>query len=50
MCVAVTKSSLGAPGFDAGFDDIHYGIGHRLGGVGPEFWLTIVFTGDPDLV
>jgi predicted Co/Zn/Cd cation transporter (cation efflux family) len=32
------------------FDAIRHDIGHRLGGVGPEFWLTIVFTGDPDLV
>ena len=24
-------------------------IGDKLGGVGPELWLTIVFTSDPDL-
>jgi predicted Co/Zn/Cd cation transporter (cation efflux family) len=34
----------------ADFDAIRHDIGERLGGVGPEFWLTIVFTGDPDLV
>jgi predicted Co/Zn/Cd cation transporter (cation efflux family) len=32
------------------FDAIRHEIGDRLGGVGPEMWLTIVFTGDPDLV
>lgn len=32
------------------FDTIRHEIGGELGGVGPEQWLTIVFTGDPDLV
>lgn len=32
------------------FDAIRHEIGNELGGVGPEQWLTIVFTGDPDLV
>jgi predicted Co/Zn/Cd cation transporter (cation efflux family) len=32
------------------FDAIRHDIANRLGGAGPEFWLTIVFTGDPDLV
>jgi predicted Co/Zn/Cd cation transporter (cation efflux family) len=32
------------------FDAIRHEIAAELGGVGPEQWLTIVFTGDPDLV
>lgn len=32
------------------FDAIRHEIADELGGVGPEQWLTIVFTGDPDLV
>lgn len=32
------------------FDAIRHEIAAQLGGVGPEMWLTIVFTGDPDLV
>ena len=32
------------------FDAIRHEIGAALGGVGPEQWLTIVFTSDPDLV
>ena len=32
------------------FDAIRHEIGDALGGVGPEQWLTIVFTSDPDLV
>ncbi len=32
------------------FDVIRHEIGDALGGTGPELWLTIVFTGDPDLV
>lgn len=32
------------------FDAIRHEIGDSLGGVGPELWLTIVFTSDPDLV
>lgn len=33
----------------ADFDAIRHAIGDKLGGVGPELWLTIVFTSDPDL-
>jgi predicted Co/Zn/Cd cation transporter (cation efflux family) len=33
----------------AEFDAIRHKIGDKLGGVGPELWLTIVFTSDPDL-
>lgn len=33
----------------ADFDAIRHQIGDKLGGVGPELWLTIVFTSDPDL-
>ena len=33
----------------AEFDAIRRKIGDKLGGVGPELWLTIVFTSDPDL-
>lgn len=32
------------------FDAIRHEIADELGGTGPEQWLTIVFTGDPDLV
>nr|WP_310523343.1 cation transporter [Polymorphobacter sp.] len=32
------------------FDAIRHEIGNALGGTGPELWLTIVFTSDPDLV
>lgn len=32
------------------FDVIRHEIGDALGGIGPEQWLTIVFTCDPDLV
>lgn len=32
------------------FDAIRHEIAGALGGVGPEQWLTITFTGDPDLV
>jgi predicted Co/Zn/Cd cation transporter (cation efflux family) len=32
------------------FDAIRHEIADTLGGTGPEQWLTIVFTGDPDLV
>ncbi|KAB7644970.1 cation diffusion facilitator family transporter [Polymorphobacter fuscus] len=32
------------------FDAIRHEIGQALGGTGPEQWLTIVFTADPDLV
>jgi predicted Co/Zn/Cd cation transporter (cation efflux family) len=34
----------------ADFDAIRHEIGTTLGGEGPEQWLTIVFTSDPDLV
>jgi predicted Co/Zn/Cd cation transporter (cation efflux family) len=34
----------------ADFDAIRHEIGDRLGGIGPDLWLTIVFTSDPDLV
>jgi predicted Co/Zn/Cd cation transporter (cation efflux family) len=34
----------------ADFDAIRHEIGTELGGEGPEQWLTIVFTSDPDLV
>ena len=34
----------------ADFDDIRHEIGNTLGVVGPEMWLTIVFTGDRDLL
>lgn len=34
----------------ADFDAIRHEIGIELGGEGPEQWLTIVFTCDPDLV
>ena len=32
------------------FDAIRHRIAEGLGGTGPELWLTIVFTSDPDLV
>ncbi len=32
------------------FDAIRHEIAAQLGGTGPHQWLTIVFTGDPDLV
>lgn len=34
----------------ADFDAIRHEIGTALGGEGPEQWLTVVFTSDPDLV
>jgi predicted Co/Zn/Cd cation transporter (cation efflux family) len=43
----VPKDRVGSVGE---FDAIRHEIADELGGVGPEQWLTIVFTGDPDLV
>ncbi|GGE19607.1 cytochrome c551 [Polymorphobacter glacialis] len=34
----------------AEFDEIRHEVGNALGGIGPELWLTIMFTGDPELV